>query len=75
MRKPTSPAAEGQSQEIPGVQTQSWEGQVKGLGFRQSAPGLGGLGFRVGTLLKGSWDLITRVINQVTIPIIAYNPN
>ena len=26
-------------------------------------------------LLKGSWDLVTRVINKVTILIITYNPN
>ena len=26
-------------------------------------------------LLKGSWDLVTRVRNKVTIPAIAYNPN
>ena len=26
-------------------------------------------------LLKGSWDLVTRVIIKVTILIIAYNPN
>ena len=25
--------------------------------------------------LKGSWDLVTRVINKVTILIITYNPN
>ena len=29
-------------------------------------------GFRV---LKGSWDLVTRVINKVTIHRITYNPN
>ena len=28
-----------------------------------------------GVLLKGSWDLVTRVTNKVTILIIAYNPN
>ena len=27
------------------------------------------------TLLKGSWDLVTRVINKVTILISTYNPN
>ena len=26
-------------------------------------------------LLKGSWDLVTRVINKVTILIITYSPN
>ena len=26
-------------------------------------------------LLKGSWDLATRVRNKVTIPATAYNPN
>ena len=26
-------------------------------------------------LLKGSWDLVTRVINRVTIRITTYNPN
>ena len=26
-------------------------------------------------LLKGSWDLVTRVINKVPILIITYNPN
>ena len=31
-----------------------------------------GLGFRA--LLKGSWDLVTRVIIEVTILIITYNP-
>ena len=29
----------------------------------------------VQTPLKGSWDLVTRVINKVTILIITYNPN
>ena len=36
------------------------------------------LGFRVpfrDLYLKGSWDLVTRVINKVTILIITYNPN
>ena len=28
-----------------------------------------------GVLLKGSWDLVTRVTNKVTILIITYNPN
>ena len=32
------------------------------------------VGFRVEGLLKGSWDLVTRVINKVTILIITYNP-
>ena len=27
------------------------------------------------TILKGSWDLVTRVITKVTILIITYNPN
>ena len=33
------------------------------------------MGFRVQGLLKGSWGLVTRVINKVTILIISYNPN
>ena len=34
------------------------------------------LGSRSGlSLLKGSWDLVTRVINKVPILIITYNPN
>ena len=28
-----------------------------------------------GVLLKGSWDLVTRVTNKVTILIITYDPN
>ena len=42
---------------------------------------IGGWGFRAGEklahppLLKGSWDLVTRVITKVTILIITYNPN
>ena len=42
------------------------------LGFR-----LQDLGSRVGgepTFLKGSWDLVTRVINTVSILIITYSP-
>ena len=34
--------------------------------------GLGAKGF--GRLLRGSWDLVTRVIIKVTILIITYNP-
>ena len=26
-------------------------------------------------ILKGSWDLVTRVINKATIPIITYSPS
>ena len=34
-----------------------------------------GAGLGCGRTLKGSWDLVTRVINKVTILIITYNPN
>ena len=37
-------------------------------GFRVS-------GVRVSGVLKGSWDLVTRIINKVTILISTYNPN
>ena len=40
-----------------------------GLGF-----GVEGSGFRVSSLLKGSWDLVTGVINKATIVLITYNP-
>ena len=36
---------------------------------------LEGLDFRMPGILKGSWDLVTRVIIKVTILINTYNPN
>ena len=48
-------------------------------GFRDSVDGTAHvpLGFDglEEPLLKGSWDLVTWVINKVTIAIITYNPN
>ena len=46
----------------PGIQ--QWEGS-----------GEGAAGPWDGALLKGSWDLVTRVIIRVTVLVVAYNPN
>ena len=40
----------------------------------QRVLGLAGLGPEILNLLRGSWDLVTRVIIKVTILIITYNP-
>ena len=36
---------------------------------------LGKSGLLEQALLKGSWDLVARVVNRVTLLIITYNPN
>ena len=51
-----------------------------GLGSRALGGGGGGFGFWVqddksNGVLKGSWNLVTRVIIRVTLLITTYNPN
>ena len=55
--------------------------RVWGFGIRVQSFGTalefraGGSGLRVQRVLKGSWDLVTRVIIKVTLLITTYNPN
>ena len=49
-------------------------GFTSASGFRVSGLGFGARGY-VQDLLKGTWDLVTGVINQVTLLITTYIPN